>query len=213
MSDGRESLLRPNLPSGLAACPVLGILRRLNPETVLRVVDALAEESLRAFEITVDSPDALRLISRLRQEYPQLDVGMGTVRSVADALRALDAGAQFLVSPHCDLDVAAFAVERAIAYLPGAFTPTEVVAAWNAGAAAVKLFPASPLGPSYLTAIREPLPDIDVIAVGGINDGNALDFLHSGAAGVGVGSWLTAGGDVGVARGRFAALQESLRGL
>src|SRR5439155_18346764 len=113
--------------------------------------------------------------------------GAGTVRTVDDVDAAVGAGAAYLVSPHTDPALAARSRQLGAAYLPGAFTPTEIVAAWAAGAAAVKLFPARLGGPRYLRDIREPLPDIPIVPTGGVSAQNVADWFAAGAGAVGVG--------------------------
>src|SRR5205085_3252039 len=117
-------------------------------------------------------------------------VGAGTVRTVDDVEAAVDAGAVYLVSPHTDPALCARAGQLGAAYLPGAFTPTEIVAAWSAGAAAVKLFPARLGGPRYLRDIREPLPDIPIVPTGGVSAENAAEWFAAGAVAVGAGGSL-----------------------
>jgi 2-dehydro-3-deoxyphosphogluconate aldolase / (4S)-4-hydroxy-2-oxoglutarate aldolase len=199
------------LPPGLAACPVIAILRRLAPPAVLPLARALLDSGVRVLELTVDSPDALSLISALRDQLPELTVGAGTVLDDATARRAVSAGAAFLVSPHTDHELLDGARSRGVALIPGAATASEAVAAWNGGAAAVKLFPASVLGVPTLDALRDPLPHIRFIAVGGVDASNAGEFIAHGCSAVGVGSWLVAGGDPVEASKRATTLVKSLR--
>ena len=159
---------------------------------------ALAEGGVRAFEITLNDPeaDALRAIEAVaraeatRQGGPcgeRLAIGAGTVLSVAAAQRAVDAGATFLVMPHTDPEIVAWAAERGVPAFPGAATPTEVLAGWRAGAAAIKVFPASSLGPSFVRELRGPLPDVPLVPTGGVSAENAGAFIAAGALAVGPG--------------------------
>lgn len=202
---------RPPLPPGLAARPVIAILRRLPAPAVLPLARALLAGGVRVLELTVDSPDALSMISALRDELPELTVGAGTVLDGVTAGRAVRAGAGFLVSPHTDRELLDFARDAGVAIIPGAATASEAVAAWKGGATAVKLFPASVLGVPTLDALRDPLPHIRFIAVGGIDATNAADFLAHGCTAVGVGSWLVARGDAAEAARRARTLVNSLR--
>jgi 2-dehydro-3-deoxyphosphogluconate aldolase / (4S)-4-hydroxy-2-oxoglutarate aldolase len=202
---------RAPLPPGLAACPVIAILRRLAAPVVLPLARALLAGGVRVLELTVDSPDALAMISALREQLPELTVGAGTVLDGVTARRAISAGARFLVSPHTDHELLDFARNSGVALIPGAATASEAVAAWKGGAAAVKLFPASVLGVPMLDALRDPLPHIRFIAVGGIDSTNAGEFMAHGCAAVGVGSWLVAGGDPAEASRRAGMLVSSLR--
>jgi 2-dehydro-3-deoxyphosphogluconate aldolase / (4S)-4-hydroxy-2-oxoglutarate aldolase len=210
MSAG-DSPGRAPLPAGLGSCPVIAILRRLPAPAVLPLARALLDSGLRVLELTVDSPDALPMISAIRDQLPELTVGAGSVLDASTAERAISAGAQFLVSPHTDHELLAFARNSGVPYLPGAATASEAVAAWNGGAAAVKLFPASLLGVPTLDALRDPLPHIRFIAVGGIDATNAASFIAHGSTAVGVGSWLVARGDPDAASKRAELLVSRLR--
>jgi 2-dehydro-3-deoxyphosphogluconate aldolase / (4S)-4-hydroxy-2-oxoglutarate aldolase len=211
VTEPSPSLGRAPLPPGLAACPVIAILRRLAAHAVLPLARALLASGVRVAELTVDSPDALSLISALRDQLPELTVGAGTVLDGGTARRAITAGAEFLVSPHTDLELLDFARHSGVPLIPGAATASEAVAAWKGGAAAVKLFPASLLGVPMLDALRDPLPHIRFIAVGGIDSTNAADFIAHGCTAVGVGSWLVARGDPAEASRRAGMLVSSLR--
>jgi 2-dehydro-3-deoxyphosphogluconate aldolase / (4S)-4-hydroxy-2-oxoglutarate aldolase len=202
---------RAPLPPGLAACPVIAILRRVAAEAVLPLARALLAGGVRVIELTVDSPEALSMISALRDQLPELTVGAGTVLDDVAARRAIAAGAGFLVSPHTDHELLDFARDSGVPLIPGAATASEAVAAWKGGAAAVKLFPASVLGVRTLDALRDPLPHIRFIAVGGIDSTNAADFIAHGCVAVGVGSWLVARGDPAETSRRAGMLVSSLR--
>ena len=172
------------------------------------VVEALVAGGVRAFEVTLDSPDAMAAIRTLATQYSDgsLLVGAGTVLDVASATAAVAAGASFLVSPHTDRELIRWAVAQRIPIFPGAFTPSEILAAWRAGASAVKLFPASTVGPSYLRELRGPLAEIPLIPTGGVTGENAAAFIAAGALGVGVGGWLFATGSPDLIRQRAAQL-------
>ena len=191
---------RPALPAGLERGGVVAVARRLTPDSVPAIADALAAGGIGAFELTLNDPEdaALRAIEAAAQHVAAsidaaIDIGAGTVRSLEAAARAIDAGATFLVAPHLDVEVVAWATSRGIPMLPGAATPTEVLAGWRAGAAAVKVFPASSLGPSFLRELRGPFPEIPLQPTGGITVDNAGEFIRAGAIAVGMGSWLFAG--------------------
>ncbi len=185
---------RPAIPAGLVAGGVVAIARRLDPGAAADVAKALADGGVRAFEITLNdpAPKALRAIEAAASSSAasRLSIGAGTVLSIEAARLAVDAGATFLVMPHTDPDLVAWAAERGIPALPGAATPTEVLAAWRAGAAAVKLFPASVLGPSFIRELAGPFPNIPVVPTGGVTAATAGSFIAAGAVAVGLGSWL-----------------------
>lgn len=130
----------------------------------------------------------------------------GTVMSTGEAADAVAAGATFLVSPHTDPDLVCWAAARGVAVVPGAFTPTEVAAAWNAGATAVKLFPASVGGPALVRELRGPFAHMAFIPSGGITAENAGAFLAAGAVAVGIGGWLTRNADPAVVEARARRL-------
>jgi 2-dehydro-3-deoxyphosphogluconate aldolase / (4S)-4-hydroxy-2-oxoglutarate aldolase len=189
---------RPTIPTAITETGVLAIARRQEPPAIPAICDALIEGGIKAFELTLNAPEEKSLealAAAVRHaERSDLVIGAGTVLSIDSARRALDAGARFLVSPHLDTEVVAWAAGDGIPMLPGAATPTEVIAAWRAGAAAVKVFPASSLGPSFVHELRGPLPDIPLLPTGGVTIDNAAAFIDAGATAVGIGSWLFAGG-------------------
>ncbi len=170
------------------ACPVLGILRGIPAENLEPVLEAACDAGLRHLEITLNTQDAYAIISKAVSGFSdRMTIGAGTVLSVDEADRALEAGATFLVSPTLNVDVAALCRAEKIPYFPGAFTPTEIEHAWLAGATMVKVFPASQLGPHYFKEIRGPFADIRTMAVGGVRADNVSQFLKSGALAVAVG--------------------------
>jgi 2-dehydro-3-deoxyphosphogluconate aldolase / (4S)-4-hydroxy-2-oxoglutarate aldolase len=158
------------------------ILRRV-PE-VEGVVDELVAGGIRALEITLDSDDALRTIERLRSRE-NLTVLAGTVRTAADADRAAAAGAEACASPAFVPAMVARCLELGVVPIPGAFTASEVEAAWTAGAPLVKLFPGTAAGPGYVRALLAPLADVPLVVTGGITPANAGAFLAAGAVAVG----------------------------
>src|SRR4029077_9224204 len=169
------------------------VLRRVEPQpALLALVDELADAGARAFEVTFDTPtaeadlDAVRQRLAARADGPYL-AGAGTIleRSELDAARR--SGADFAVAPVLDVGLVAMAVDIGVPFIPAAFTPTEIAAAWSAGATFVKLFPASAAGPALVREVRGPLPRVQLIPTGGVDATNAADFLEAGAVGVGVG--------------------------
>jgi 2-dehydro-3-deoxyphosphogluconate aldolase / (4S)-4-hydroxy-2-oxoglutarate aldolase len=185
---------RPAIPVGITTGGVVAIGRSVAPSDAPAIAEALAAGGVRAFELTLNEPevDALHAIEAAARVGPGLDmeIGAGTVLSIAAASRAVDAGATFLVMPHLDLELVTWAAEHGIPALPGCATPTEILAAWRGGAAAIKLFPASSLGPSFVRECRGPFPDVPLLPTGGVTLENAPAFIAAGAIGVGMGSWL-----------------------
>ena len=208
-----EPFRRPPIPEAIQAGRVIAIGRRLEPSSILQVAEALVAGGVRAFEITLDSPEAIAAIGALGQRYSDgsLLVGAGTVLDVASATRAVEAGARFLVSPHTDVDLLRWSVGQGIPIFPGAFTPSEIMAAWRAGASAVKLFPASAVGPAYIREVRGPLANVPLIPTGGVTADNAAAFLAAGAFGVGVGGWLIGDGSPDAIRPRARQLITAVR--
>jgi 2-dehydro-3-deoxyphosphogluconate aldolase / (4S)-4-hydroxy-2-oxoglutarate aldolase len=181
----------------LAAVPVVAILRAAEAERFLEVGRVLYQGGVRAIEVTLTSRGALEAFGRLREELPgDAVLGVGTVRSVEQAERAVAAGAAYLVAPEFRPEVVAWAVGRGVPVVPGALTPTEVAAAWGAGATAVKVFPVSAVGgAAYVKAVRAPLPEVPLVPTGGIGIGDVGAYLAAGAVAVGIGSPLL--GDAG----------------
>jgi 2-dehydro-3-deoxyphosphogluconate aldolase/(4S)-4-hydroxy-2-oxoglutarate aldolase len=207
-----EHSIRPPSPLGPQDPPVFAILRRLDPERAVEVAHALAAAGIPALEITIDSPGALDVIRTLRAQLAGTAVGVGTVLEARDVEAAAQAGAQFVVSPNVDEAVITASVAAGIPALPGAATATEAMRAWRARATLVKLFPvAAAGGPALIHAIREPLPMIPLVAVGGVDGANARAYLDAGASAVGIGSWLSAAGDSAEAGRRAAELVRALR--
>src|SRR5580658_4949791 len=142
-------------------------------------------------EITMTVEGALDLISHLVRFHPQMLVGAGTIMDTEMARKCVDAGAGFLTSPGLDLQVIDFAAKKDIAVLAGALTPTEVITAWRAGSDFVKVFPCAQVGgDSYIRALRAPLPQVPLIAAGGVNQQTAANFILAGATAIGVGAEL-----------------------
>jgi 2-dehydro-3-deoxyphosphogluconate aldolase/(4S)-4-hydroxy-2-oxoglutarate aldolase len=177
----------------LADVRAFGILRGIAPETMPVLLSHLADGGLPVVEVSLSAQDGLEALKTAVAAASQSDgltVGAGTVRTLAQADAALEVGAQFLVAPGLDERLIRFAQERDVLHLPGVLTPTEVDRALQAGAPAVKLFPAGRLGPGYIGDLLGPFPGLRVAAVGGVHAENAADFLAAGACCVGYGSSL-----------------------
>ncbi|WP_406120746.1 bifunctional 4-hydroxy-2-oxoglutarate aldolase/2-dehydro-3-deoxy-phosphogluconate aldolase [Streptomyces canus] len=187
---------RPALTPQLGRTRVMAILRSADASGLPAVARALAVGGVTCLEVTLTTTGALDALTRIRAELgPDVAIGAGTVITGGQARDALAAGAEFLVAPVVDTAVIRHAADRGIPCYPGAWTPTEVSQAWQAGAAAVKLFPASTGGPAHLRQLRAPLPDIPLLAVGGVGIDEARDYLDAGACAVGIGSPLLRGAD------------------
>ena len=202
-------MTRPAIPGGIAQGGVVAIGRRITAAWAPAIAEALAGGGVLAFELTLNDPeaDALRAIESAAAAAPGLDleIGAGTVLSVEAARHAVDAGATFLVMPHLDTAIVSWAAERGIPALPGCATPTEALAGWRAGAAAIKVFPASSLGPSFVRELHGPFPSMPLVPTGGVTLETIPAFIAAGAVAVGLGSWLVGDGDPAGIRERAAA--------
>ena len=169
----------------------IAVVRSQDPDIALRMAKAMIEAGMGLIEITWNSGDAAELIESLVRHYPKCVIGTGTVLTQRDLQSAIDAGAKFAFSPHTDVDLIRSAYEQQVPMVPGALSPTEIVTAWQAGAACVKVFPIKTMGgTAYLNCLRGPLGHIPLIPTGGITIHNALDFLDAGAIAVGLSSHL-----------------------
>jgi 2-dehydro-3-deoxyphosphogluconate aldolase/(4S)-4-hydroxy-2-oxoglutarate aldolase len=167
---------------------ILPAIRFSSAEDALFAVKAVSDGGIPIAEVTMTVPGALEVISELARSRPELIVGAGTVLDIETARRCLDAGAKFLTSTGLDLQIVEFAVKQNVVVLPGALTPSEIMAAWKAGADFVKVFPCSVLGGvTYIKALKSPFPHIPLIASGGVTQQTVADFILAGAAGVGIG--------------------------
>lgn len=175
---------------------LIAVLRRIDPRpALLALVDELAEAGVRVIEITLDAPSgtddlaAVRAHLAVRGDATYV-VGAGTVLRLEQLDAARDAGADFIVAPILDLALVRAALDIGMPVIPAGLTPTEIVAAWSAGATFVKVFPASAVGSAFVKELRGPLPEIDLVPTGGVDGTNAAAFLAAGAAAVGIGGAL-----------------------
>lgn len=170
---------------------VIAIMRAQSSEQLIAAADAIKAGGVRAIEVTMTTPGALDVIAAANSRYGQ-DVlfGAGSVLDAETARAAILAGAGFVVAPTLNLSVVAMCNRYSIPVMPGCYTPTEMLTAWEAGADMIKLFPASVGGPALIRAIRAPLPQLEIVPVGGVNLDTAAEFIAKGAAALGVGSSL-----------------------
>jgi len=166
---------------------LVAIVRAESAEIALDAAKAGFQGGLCILEITFTVPAAEDAIESLRKILPEAIVGAGSILSAQQGDRAVKAGAQFLVSPHCDPQLFDWAHRPDVLYMPAGFTPSELMSAWNSGFKLVKFFPASAQGPDFLKSILQPLPFLRLMATGGIDKTNVGDFLRAGAAALGVG--------------------------
>jgi len=160
-------------------------------ELALFAVETVMDAGISIAEITMTIPGAVEVIAQLAGKYPDFVVGAGTVLDVETAKRCLDAGACFLSGPGLVPEVLEFALKNDVAVIPGALTPSEVIAAWKAGADFVKIFPCAPVGGhKYIRALKVPLPQVPLIASGGVDQVTAPKFILAGASALGIGAEL-----------------------
>jgi 2-dehydro-3-deoxyphosphogluconate aldolase/(4S)-4-hydroxy-2-oxoglutarate aldolase len=170
---------------------VVAVIRLQDAGAVRAVADALGAGGVRAIEVTMTVPGAVELIAQLVKTLPSTSVvGAGTVMDVDTAHRVMDAGAAFVVSPIFRPDVVAACSAAAVAVMPGCFSPSEIHAAWSAGADIVKVFPATALGATYFKDLRGPMPQLKLMPTGGVSLENAASWIRAGAVALGVGTSL-----------------------
>ncbi|MGS2741766.1 bifunctional 4-hydroxy-2-oxoglutarate aldolase/2-dehydro-3-deoxy-phosphogluconate aldolase [Sinomicrobium sp. M5D2P17] len=174
--------------------PIIGILRNFPFSQIESMSECYARAGLTNLEVTMNSKNAVETISFLKNKMQgRLNIGAGTVCTMEDLDRALEAGSEFIVTPIIEEKIIQECVENSIPVFPGAYTPTEIYKAWSLGASMVKVFPAFKLGPDYIKQVLAPLNQIKLLPTGGVSIENMEDFFRAGAKGVGVGSQLIPG--------------------
>jgi 2-dehydro-3-deoxyphosphogluconate aldolase/(4S)-4-hydroxy-2-oxoglutarate aldolase len=201
---------RAAVVAGIEACGVVAVIRLTDAGQLRSVADALLEGGVRALEVTMTVPRAVPLIEELTASLPDgVIVGAGTVLDAETARQVILAGARFVVGPVFRPAVIAMCHRYDIAVMPGCFTPTEILAAWEAGADLVKVFPATALGPGFFKDVHGPLPQVRMMPTGGVTRENAGEWIRAGAAAIGVGTALV--DRSAVAEGRYAAITANAR--
>ena len=184
-------MTRAEVGARIAEIGIIPAVRVYSESEAMFAAEAVCGSGIPIVELTMTTPGALGVIGQLTRYSTDIIVGAGTIFDVETAGRCLDAGASFLTSPGLDIEIVEFALKRGVAILPGALTPSEVMAAWKAGADFVKVFPCSANGgPDYIRALKAPFPHIPLIASGGVTQKNAADFILAGAAALGIGQHL-----------------------
>lgn len=192
----------PAVSGILQANPVVAVLRARHAREYAPVIDALVKGGVRSIELTLSTDGVFDLLPEIRRQFgADAEIGVGTVTSGEQVARALDGGADYIVTPAMVTDVIRAAVQAGVPVFPGGLTPTELLTGMQAGATAVKLFPASTVGPDYLGQLRGPFPHMQVIPSGGIGIDDAADWIAAGALAVSLGGPLLrdafSGGDLG----------------
>jgi 2-dehydro-3-deoxyphosphogluconate aldolase/(4S)-4-hydroxy-2-oxoglutarate aldolase len=172
-------------------CGIVAVVRSPDSQQLVEVVRALADGGVTVVEITMTVPDALGVLRQVRQALGErVLLGAGTILDAETARAALLAGAEYLVAPTLNFEVIRLCQRYSKLVMPGAFTPTEILTAWEAGADIVKVFPAEVVGPAFFKALRGPLPQVRLMPTGGVDLNTAADFLRAGACCLGLGSQL-----------------------
>jgi len=169
---------------------VVALIRADSPDGLLDCAKALAAGGLTSIELTMTTPGAIRMLEKATAELPDFIFGLGTVLDAETARAGILAGARFIVTPALRPEVITLCKRYSIPVFSGALTPTEIVNAWEAGADAVKIFPAEFFGPAYIKSVKAPLPQIDLVPTGGVNPENVAEFLRAGAMATAAGSSL-----------------------
>jgi 2-dehydro-3-deoxyphosphogluconate aldolase/(4S)-4-hydroxy-2-oxoglutarate aldolase len=170
---------------------LIAIIRGADPDDVMKIAQALYEGGIRILEITMNSVDALKLIKQLSEQFAgRMTIGAGTVLDAKTAKAAITAGARFILSPTVSKNIIKATRQLGAVSIPGAFTPTEVLKAYKAGADMVKIFPCGPVGASYIKDLMGPLKHIPMLVTGGLDLRNIYEFKKVGVAGYGIGSNL-----------------------
>jgi 2-dehydro-3-deoxyphosphogluconate aldolase/(4S)-4-hydroxy-2-oxoglutarate aldolase len=196
---------------------VIAIMRAQSSDQLMAAADAIKRGGVRAIEVTMTTPGALGVISEAKARYgSDVVFGAGSVLDPETGRAAILAGADFVVSPILNLGLIELCSRYGVATMPGCYSPTEVITGWEAGADLIKLFPASVGGPDLVKAILAPLPQVQIVPVGGVDLDTAADFIRKGAAALGVGSSLVSqklldAGDLDELTRRAAAYVEQVK--
>ena len=210
---------RDKARDAILASKIIAVIRMSDAGRIIEVTEALRKGGVNVLEITLTVPGALDIIRALADKRPEgVLVGAGTVLDADTAAAAIWSGADFVVSPITDAGMIAACRAHDTFVAPGAFTPTEIVSAWDKGADVVKVFPATSMGPQYFRDLKGPFPQIRLMPTGGVTIENAREFIKAGAAAVGIGTALVdkktvEAGDWNALTERARQLVDSLRGL
>ena len=189
---------------------ICAIIRKLTPEQAIQTTAALIEGGVSVIEVAFNTAGAAQIITELKQTFGEkITIGAGTVLDSETARIAILAGANFILSPILNLDVLKICQKYNVLAIPGVYTPTEILSAWESGARMVKIFPAVTLGPTFIRQIKGPLEQLDIMAVGGINAENTAEFLQAGASCIGIGSEIA--GQKLVETGGYQAITASAK--
>ncbi len=193
--------------SHLKAQKAIAVIRAASPDLGLQMAQAVAAGGMELIEVTWNSDQPAQLLHRLQAELPHCCIGAGTLLTPADLQAAINAGAEFLFTPHLSLAMIQQAVAQQIPILPGALTPTEILSAWQAGATCVKVFPIETMGgAAYIQHLQGPMRQVPLIPTGGVTLENAADLITAGAVAVGLAGALFP--KQAIAQGNWEAVQQ-----
>ena len=207
---------KDEIESAIIHSRIVAIIRGLPPDTCLKLAESYLKGGIRLVEVTFAQnrpetwKDTAATIRAIGERFAgEVRVGAGTVLTSEQLSMCEDAGGEYMITPNVNVDLIKDCVGRGLVAMPGAMTPSEAVAAWDAGASFVKIFPAGSLGPGYVKAMRAPLSHIPFLAVGGIGPDNVADFIKAGCVGAGVGGNLT--NKEWIAAGAWDKIEETAR--
>lgn len=190
---------------------VVAVIRMADSSRLIRVIQAVRAGGITAIEVTMTTPNALEVIAEVAAAEKDVEIGVGSVLDAETAERAVEAGARYVVSPIFKPEIVQAAHALGVPAMPGAFTPTEIQEAWEAGADVVKVFPADIVGMKFFSAVKAPMPHLQLMPTGGVSLTNAGDWIRAGACAVGVGSALL--DKEAIATGDYGRLTENARTL
>jgi len=207
-------MMKHDIFQGILDRRMVAIVRAGTPDAALQMAEACIAGGITALEVAFTTPDTVGVIKTLRQRHgADVMLGAGTVLDPETARHAILAGAQFIISPSVNVETIKIAQRYQVLAMPGAMTPTEIGLALDAGADIIKVFPAEVFGPSYIKALKAPLPQAPLMPTGGVTVENLADWFASGATAVGIGSSLTgpaANGDYSAVTTRARAFVEKM---
>ncbi len=183
--------MREKVLSVIKETKAIAVIRMNDSEKALKAIEAIMKGGIKAIEITMTVPYAIELIKEIAKNKPEdIVLGAGTVLDSETARSSILAGAEFVVSPVTNSEMIKICKRYSVVVIPGAFTPTEILNAWEMGADVVKIFPSGVVGPKYFKDIKGPLPQVEIMPTGGVSIENAAEFIKNGACCVGIGSAL-----------------------
>ena len=196
--------------SSLINCGAIAVIRLADPNKLIKVAQAIFEGGVSGIEITMTVPDAINVIKTAAAELGSyMNIGVGSVLDAATAQKAIDAGAKYVVSPIFKKEIVDAAHKNNVPVMPGAFTPTEVQTAYEAGADIIKIFPADVVGMAFFKGVLAPMPHLKLMPTGGVSLTNAGEWLKAGACAVGVGSALLS--KQAIAEGNYRVLTDNAK--